>query len=247
MTVVIQTGGERPEHDDGSAVAVEAVVSNVQVRGFQVNVPSFAVFETFIGGTIDGCHFTGDVVLDTGLSAHPRVTIRDTTLRHLLGTTSGVRTLQGLVVDGVNASSIRLHGNWNESLVNMTIRAKLRSGLTVPARLDLTAAVNCVVDVHVERPAQHGVRLTDCENVRVNGLVDGPESTDYDAVHVDGGERVIVRADVIPNPFGLTRSAVNIAAGDRHRILGDLGAAGDYDTAAVIDSGTGTVDQSIVD
>lgn len=245
MTVVIQAGGERPEHDDGSSTASGAVVSNVTVRGFQGNVPSFETFEAFGDGVIERCDFAGDVILETGLSAHPRVTVRDTRLRHLLGSTSGVRTLRHLTVDGVNAASIRLHGtDFDQSLRDLVVRAKLRSGLTTPARVDLTYAVDGVVDVKVEQPAEHGVRLTDCTNVRVDGLVEGPESTSHDAVHVDDGERVIVRADVIGNGG---RSAVNVAAGDRHRILGDLGADADYDTAAVIDNGTGTIDQSIVD
>jgi len=248
MTVVIQTGGERPESDDGSFTAGGAHVSNVRVWGFNSNVPSFETSETFVDGMIDGCDFSGDVVLNTGLSAHPRVTIRNTRLRHLLATVSGVRTLRHLTVDGVNAASIQLHGtDFEDSLRDLIVRAKLRSGVTTPARLDLTYAVDAVVDVKVEAPAQHGVRLTDCSKVRLDGLVEGPESTGHDAIHVDGGERSIIRADVIPDSGGNTRSGVNIVSGDRHRIVGDLGADADYDTSAVIDGGTGTIDQSIVD
>lgn len=246
MTVAIETGGDRPESDDGSFAATGALISNVRVRGFFASVRSLVTNEEFGGSVIDRCDFGGDVVLDTGLSSHPNVTIRDTRMRHLLGTTSSVRTLRWLTVDGVNAASIRLHGtSFDESLRDVSIRAKLRAGQTVPARVDLTWAVNATVDVQVETPAEHGVRLTDCTNVRVVGLVEGPNSGAYDAVHVDGGERVIVRADVIGT--GNTRHAVNIVSGDRHRILADLGADADYDAGAVADAGTGTVDQSVVD
>ena len=215
-----------------SDVALEGITAESVQRG-AANVDRLRIRDCWIDSLLLSVSCPGSI---------SDVDIADSDISEMVLTSSD----QGISgrVDNVKVGTLHIQ-NGERLEVNVTASGRFDSH-----SVDLDNVRRSRITAQVHNARQHGIYMQGCSDVDVDGLVSGSgqdEDDTWDNIHISGGQRVRVLARSLGQEFNPpTRYGVNIASGTSHIVQSLIDPDDNFATAAITDSGTGTVDQSTV-
>lgn len=188
---------------------------------------------------------TFDAEIGIVLDAAQRLVVNGNTASGVLiaGTTTGPLTLVGNEVYNLGEYVIDVEIDATNPVTisdNTIYRGSIRvDGSDIGGQTNVAITDNTIRD-----PSEHGIHLIFADRATISGNnVASEAGNTIDGIIVEDSDGVMVEHNqVTVLGVGALRYGINIAGGDDNIVVGNnLGAAADYGTAPIGDSGTGTI------